>query len=60
MFVSVSGLGALGISKRARRFVAAKIRKLIREEGFEPRRAVAAAFRMAREAGYKVPRPPRS
>jgi len=54
--VIVQGLGDLGISKAAQKFIHKKVGILIKDEGFSPRRAVAAAFNMARKAGYKVPR----
>lgn len=55
--IEIQGLGA--VSPKARKFVQAKIRKLVRDEGYPPRQAVAIAFNMARKKGYKVPRAPR-
>lgn len=59
MSIVIQGLGGLGISPKAQSFIRRKIRVLIRDEGYAPRRAVAAAFAMARKKGYKIPRAPR-
>jgi hypothetical protein len=53
--VIVQGLGDLGISKAAQKFVHRKIRFLIAKEGRSPKQAVAIAFQLARKKGYKVP-----
>lgn len=54
------GMGDLGrhrLSAGAARFIHGKVRKLM-HEGFEQRRAIAAAFSMARAKGYAVPAKP--
>ncbi len=55
--IKINGLSGLGMSAKAKNFVSRKIRTLIVKEHYSPKRAVAAAFSMAREKGYKVPRP---
>jgi len=52
---SAAALGHVGPSSRAQAFIGKKIRKLIRDEGFEPRQAAAVAYSMARKRGFKVP-----
>lgn len=44
------------ISPEAREFISRKIR-ILRREGYPQKQAVAIAYRMARDAGYKVPEP---
>ena len=51
----VRELCAMGISMKASRFIKRKIR-ILNREGYKGKQAVAIAFNMAREKGYKVPR----
>lgn len=53
------GMAGLGMSKQTKTFVAKKIATLIKDEGFGPKRAIAAAYSMARQKGFKVPKAPK-
>jgi hypothetical protein len=44
------------MTKAARNFISKKIKILVDKEGYKPKRAVAAAFNMARARGFKVPK----
>lgn len=44
-----------GYSPKARRFLSREIKHLVRDKGYSPKRAVGAAFDMARSKGLKVP-----